>query len=213
MALPTRRRQHLVGGTVRFVRGSASPGIQKNGRFREKTLNGAEPGCIKVCGIKAMKHQLWQTGILALSVMSMAGCGKEQRTVAASTNAPTGNVDKLKEQARNAVTTTKGFVAQQKGRWQKSYSDKLSEFDKQLADLKAKSSQAGDKARSEWSKALSELEQKKESAAQKLDQFKDASADRWQELKTNAETAFADLEKSFKDTFARFTDDDKSAKQ
>ena len=146
-------------------------------------------------------------------MLSLAGCGKEPKTVAASTNAPTGNVDKLKEQARNAVTATKDYVAQQKERWQKSYSDKLSEFDKQLADLKAKSSQAGDKARSEWSKALSQLEQKKESAAQKLEQFKNASADRWQELKTNAETAFADLEKSFTDTFSRFTNNDKSAKK
>ena len=98
-----------------------------------------------------MKHQPWQTAILALSlILSMAGCGKEQKSVAASTNAPTGNVDKLKEQARNAVTTTRDYLAQQKGRWQ--------------------------------------------------------------ELKTNAETAFADLEKSFKDTLSRFTNDDKSAK-
>ena len=159
-----------------------------------------------------MKHQPWQTGILALSVLlSLAGCGKEQKPVAASTNAPMGSVDKFKEQARNAVTTTKDYLAQQRDWWQKSYSDKLYEFDKQLADLKARSSQAGDKARSEWNKALSQLEQKKESAAQKLEQFKNASADRWQEL--NAETAFADLEKSFKDTFSRFTNDDKSAKQ
>ena len=145
-------------------------------------------------------------------MLSMAGCGKEPKAVAASTNAPTGNVDKLKEQARNAVITTKDYLAQQKGRWQKSYSDKLSEFDKQLADLKAKSAQAGDRARSEWSRALSQLEQKKESAARTLEQFKNAGADRWQELKTNAETAFADLEKSFKDTLSRFTNDDKSAK-
>jgi len=161
-----------------------------------------------------MKHQPWQPGILALSVMvSMTGCGKEQRTVAASTNAPAGKVDKLKEQARNVITTTRDYLALQKGRWQKSYSDKLSEFDKQLADLKAKSSQAGDKARSEWSKALSQLEQKRGLAAQKLEQFKNASADRWQELRKNTETAFADLEKSFKDTFSRFTNVDEPAKE
>ena len=146
-------------------------------------------------------------------MLSMAGCGKEPKAVAASTNAPTGNVDKLKEQARNAVITTKDYLAQQKSRWQKSYADKLSEFDKKLADVKAKSSQPGDKARSEWSKALSQLEQKKESAARTLEQFKAASADRWQELKTKAETAFADLEQSFKETLSRFTNDNQSAKQ
>jgi len=161
-----------------------------------------------------MNHQPWQTGILALSlILSLASCGKEQKTVAASTNAPAGTVDKLREQARNAVTTTRDYLEQQKGRWQKRYADELSEADKQLADLKAKTAQAGQKARSELDKVLSQLEQKKESAAQKLEQLKNAGADKWQELRTNAEAAFADLEKSFKDTFTRFTNDDKPAKQ
>ena len=160
-----------------------------------------------------MRRQPWQSCILALSVtLSVAGCGKEQKPVAALTNVTAGSVDKLKEQARNAVTTTKDYLAQQKDRWQKRYSDKLSEFDHKLADLKAKSSQASDKARSEWNKALSQLEQKKESAAQKLEQLKNAGTNRWQELRTNAETAFADLEKSFNDTFSRLRNDDKSAK-
>jgi len=182
----------------------------KKSEHSGKTLNGAEPDCIKIRGTKAMKHQPWQTGVLALSVMlSLAGCENERRPVAAATNAPSGSVDKLKEQARNAVTTSKDYLAQQHDRWQKSYSDKLSEFDKRLADLKAKSS---DKARAEWNKALSQLEQKKESAAQKLEQLKNAGTDRWQEFRTNAETAFADLEKSFNDTFSRFRNDDKSAK-
>jgi hypothetical protein len=173
-------------------------------------LNDTHPGSINNRGTTAMKNRPWQTGILALSVMlSLAGCGKAQKSVATSTNAPSGNVDRLKVQTRNVVTTTKDYLAQQKDWWQKHYSDKLSEFDKQLADLKAKSS---DKARSEWNKALSQLEQKKATAAQKLEQFKNAGADRWQELKTNAETGFADLEKSFKDTYSRFTNDDKPAK-
>jgi len=161
-----------------------------------------------------MNLQLCQTGVLTLSViiLSLVGCGKEQGAIAAATNVPADNLDKLKEQTRNAVSTTKDYLAQQKDRWQKRYSDQLSEFDKRLADLKAKSTQAGGKAKAEWSKALSQLEQKKESAAQKLEQFKNAGADRWQALKTNAETAFADLEKSFKDSVSRFTNDDKSAK-
>jgi hypothetical protein len=179
----------------------------------ENNLNGAQTGRIKASGTTMMNHQPWRIGILALAViLSLAGCGKERRAVVASTNAPTGNVDKLKEQARNTVTTTKDYLAQQKERWQKTYSDKLSEFEKQLADLKTKSSVAGDKARSDWNKALTQLEQKKTSVARKFEQLKNTSADRWHEVKTNAETAFADLEKSFKDAFSRFTNDDKPAK-
>jgi len=175
-------------------------------------LNGAQSIWINICGITAMKQQPWQTGILALGVLlCLAGCGNQQKAAVASTNSLSGNVDKVKEQARNAVTATKDFLAQQKGHWQKSYSDKLSEFDKQLAELKSKSVQAGDKARSEWSHVLFQLEQKQASAAQKLEQIKNAGTDRWQQLRTNAETSFADLEKSFKDSFSRFTNADKPA--
>ena len=186
--------------------------IQKTQSFPGKLLNDAHPIWINICGITVMKQQSWQTSILVLgALLCSAGCGNQQKAAVASTNSPSGSVDKVKEQARNVVTATKDFLAQQKGHWQKSYSDKLSEFDKQLTDLKSKSVQAGDKARSEWSHALFQLEQKKQSAAQKLEQIKNTGTDKWQQLKTDAETSFADWEKAFNNTFSRLTNDDKSA--
>ncbi len=193
------------------------PTVEESGGFNarsvglEKRLNAVQANRIK--SLFLMKLRLWPTGIVTLIVaLSLAGCGREQQAVAASTNAPTGDVDRLKEQSKNAITTTKDYLGQQKDRWQKRYEDKLSQFDKQLADLKAKSYATGDKAKSEWGRALAQLEQKKKSAAQKFEQFKNASADKWQKLKTKTETAFADFEKSFKDAVSRFTNDDKSAK-
>jgi hypothetical protein len=179
----------------------------------KKGLNEPQPGSIKLCGSTTMNHRPSQTGILALSILlSLAGCGNERKTVATSTNAPAGTVDRLEKHARNVVTTTRDYFAQKRDRWEKSYSDRLSEFDKQLADMKRKTSQAGDRASSEWSKVLSQLELKKESAAHKLEQLKNAGAERWQEFKTNADTAFADLEKSARDTFSRFTDHERPAR-
>src|SRR6185503_4652751 len=97
----TKRRQHLVGGDVRLVRGPKRSWIQKR-TFPGKTLNDSQLGRINNCGTTTMKHHAWQTGILALSVLlSLAACGKQQKTAAAATNAPTGNLDKLNEQARN----------------------------------------------------------------------------------------------------------------
>jgi len=92
------------GGTARLVRGSWSPCIQIEPNLPGKTLNGAQPGRIKNLRKHIYVRQTLANWILAASVMlSLAGCEKEQKTVVASTNAPTGNVDKLKEQARNAV--------------------------------------------------------------------------------------------------------------
>src|SRR5437870_153420 len=88
---PAEPRRHVFF----LVQGSAFPAFKYEGQFLEKLLNGTDASSIEICGTTAMNHQPWQTGILALSlILSLAGCGKEQKTVAASTNAPAGTVDK-----------------------------------------------------------------------------------------------------------------------
>ncbi|PYM10408.1 MAG: hypothetical protein DME18_16360, partial [Verrucomicrobia bacterium] len=60
-----------------------------------------------------------------------------------------------------------------------------------------------------------QLERHKQAAAEKLEQLKqmkNSSAEKWHELKAGAEAAVADLEKAFKDAFARARAEDKSDK-
>ncbi|PYJ59973.1 MAG: hypothetical protein DME24_11205 [Verrucomicrobia bacterium] len=152
--------------------------------------------------------------LLSALMLAAAGCGKKPQTSPpAPTNASAGGVEKIKQEAKDAVTATTGYLTQQKERLQKSLSDKMTDLTKQLSDLKAKSERTGDKARSEWTNALAALQQKKQLAADKLEQLKNSSSDKWQEFKAEVEAAVADLEKALKDPLARSKNDDKSGRQ
>jgi len=145
---------------------------------------------------------------LALS----AGCGKEGKSSPpAATNASAAGVEKLEKGAQNAVATTTTYLTREKEQLQKSLADKLAELDEHLSRLKAKSGPVGYRARFEWTNALTQIQQRKEVAANKLEQLKNSSADKWQDFKAATESAFANLEKAMKDAFARFTDDHKVA--
>jgi len=148
--------------------------------------------------------------------MLMAGvaCDKKQETSSPGSPAarPSG-VRKLKQDAKDALTTTTAYLMQQKEQVQKSLGQRMSDFDKRLSDLKAKSGKAGDLAKSEWTNTLSQIQRKKEAAAEKLEQLKNSSTDKWREIKAGAEAAFADLEKGLKDAWTRSRDDDKPGKK
>ena len=163
-----------------------------------------------------MKLEKLRALVMLLSALTLAaaGCGKKSQTSPpAPTNASAGGVEKIKQEAKDAVTATTGYLTQQKERLQKSLSDKMTDLTKQLSDLKAKSERTGDKARSEWTNALAALQQKKQLAADKLEQLKNSSSDKWQEFKAEVEAAFADLERALKEPLARSKDDDKSSRQ
>ena len=147
--------------------------------------------------------------ILLVSGLALsAGCGKEETSSPPTpTNTSAESVEKLKKDAQYAVTTTTTYLNREKEQLQKSLSDKLADLDKQLSGLKAKSGPVSDRARSEWTNALAQIQQKKEVAAKKLEQLKNSSAGKWQDFKAAAESAFADLESAVKGVFARSTDD------
>jgi hypothetical protein len=147
---------------------------------------------------------------LALS----AGCGKEEKSSPPPpTNTSAEGVERFKKSAQDSVATTTDYLNREKEQLQKSLSDKLADLDKQLSGLKAKSGPVSDRARSEWTNALAQIQQRKEVAAKKLEQLKNSSADKWQDFKTAAESAFADLDRAVKNAFARPKDDHKSDSQ
>jgi DNA anti-recombination protein RmuC len=162
-----------------------------------------------------MKEKLRQIGVIGILILflSVAAWAKDETTAAAVTNSPGASLDKVKEHAKDTVAATKDYLAGQKERWTKTYSDKMSRLDKQMSELKAKAARASDKGRSEWTNTVARLQQKKETAAHKLEQLKEAGADKWQEFKTGAEKAFAEADKALKEAFSRFKHEEKPAKR
>jgi len=161
-----------------------------------------------------MNRRKIQTTLLLWILTLGVACEKKQETSSrGSPAASTTGVRKLKQDAKDALTTTTAYLMLQKEQLQKSLGDRLSGLDKQLSDLKAKSGKARDQAKSEWNNTLGQLQEKKQAAAEKLEQLKNGSAEKWQELKAGAEAAFADLEKGLKDAWTRSRNDDKSGKK
>ena len=152
--------------------------------------------------------------LLSAWMLAAAECGQAQEVSRPTpTNASVSEVEKWTHQAKDAVTTTTAYLIRQKEQLQKSLAHKMTQFDKQLSDLKTKSERAGDQAKSEWTNMLANLRRKKQVAAESLKQLKRSSADKWQEVKAGAEVAFADLEKALKDAFAGPKSEAKSAQK
>ena len=151
---------------------------------------------------------------LVLSALTLtAGCEKgREPSPRDSAAASTDRVDKSKVDARDTATTTSAYLVQQKENLQKVLGDRMADVEKQISNLKGKTGQASEAARSEWTRTLAELQQKKRVAAEKLDQLKESGMDKWQGLKVAAEAAFADLEKGLKDAFGRSKQDEPPAK-
>jgi len=121
-------------------------------------------------------------------------------------------VRKLKQDAKDAVTATRAYLIQQKEQLEKTLGNKMTDFEKQLSDLKSKPARLGDQAKAEWSNTLAQLQQKKQVAAKKLEQLKNSTTDKWQDFKSGAEAAVADLEKGLKEAFARSKEEDKTGR-
>src|SRR5947207_11269322 len=137
--------------------------------------------------------------LLALTLAVVSGQAQET-SQPGSPRAP-GRLEKLRQDAQDAVTTTTAYLIQRKEQLQTNLADKLTGFDKQLTDLKTKTGLAGDRAKAEWTRTLASLRQKKRVAAKKLEQLKNGSAEKWEEIKAGAEAAVADLDKALKDAF------------
>ena len=163
-------------------------------------LNGSGPDAIQLTESNQMKP-IPLIPILLLAA-ALAACDKNKDDSPAQ--AEPSAVDQVKQQAKEAVNSTKEFVVQQKEQLQKSLSSKLDEFDRKLDELKGKSSQVSEKTKNELRDTLSQLQQKKEIAAKKLEQLKSSGAGAWQEIKAGAEKAFAELDQAFKDASAHF---------
>ena len=107
------------------------------------------------------------------------------------------NVPRVQSSASSNADTSDRVAAQEK------LSSSLKDMDAKLADLKAKAITAGDQAKAEWEARRPQLEAQRDAAAKKLDELKASSKETWDETRTKTEAAFAEIEKGFKEAWAK----------
>lgn len=134
------------------------------------------------------------TLLLAMAIAFAIGCRPTSDKVP---KAQESARPRLEANARSDAGTNDRATAQQK------LSAKLDELDAKMADLKTRAQRAGDQAKAEWEKRRPELEAQRDTAAKKLDELKQSSKDAWDETRTKTEAAFSELEKGFKEAWAR----------
>lgn len=131
------------------------------------------------------------TLVLVVGVIWATGCQPTSDKVPKAQDASAPRVE------APAVATNDRTTAQEK------LSAQLKILDAKMADLKAQAQSAGEKAKTEWEQRQPQLEAQRETAAKKLDELKQTSKETWDETRTKTEAAFSELEKGFKEAWAK----------
>lgn len=131
------------------------------------------------------------TLVLALGLATAIGCRPTSDKVPQAQETPTPRVE------GSAAATNDRATAQEK------LSAQLKTLDEKMAGLKARAQSAGQQAKTEWEQRRPQLEAQRDSAAKKLDELKQASKETWDETRTKTEAAFSELEKGFKEAWAK----------
>lgn len=82
-------------------------------------------------------------------------------------------------------------------------SAQMVEWDAQIDQLKYKADNATSEAKSEYSRAIAALQQKRDEAAVKLQGISSASDDEWEELKTGTENVWGEVRTMLHDTITK----------
>lgn len=129
--------------------------------------------------------------VLVLGFIAATGCQPTSDKVPKAQDSPPPRVE------APAVATNDRATAQEK------LSAQLKILDAKMADLKAQAQNAGEKAKAEWEQRRPQLETQRETAVKKLDELRQASKETWDETRTKTEAAFSELEKGFKEAWAK----------
>lgn len=138
-----------------------------------------------------MSRVLW---IVMLSVLLMnTGC--EQQPAAPTAGKVTS--DDVRRDAGKTIDSAVKLSQQTKEEFQKSLEARLKDVDTEIDALRAKGRDLVGEAKVTWEQKMAELEPKREAARAKLAELGDVSADAWESFRQGAQSAWADLDKSF----------------
>jgi len=145
-----------------------------------------------------MARCIW---MLMLAVLFAAqGC---ERKPADRTHGKVTSED-VRRDAGQAVETAAEYSRQTKEEFQKKLEAQLNELDAKIARLREKGRDLKDEAKANWDRKMADLEKKREAARAKLAEVGHSSAEAWKDVRKGAQSAWDELDKSFRDASREF---------
>lgn len=137
---------------------------------------------------------------ILLGLSMFIGC--EQKPADRTTGQVTS--EDVQRDVGQAINTTVEFSEQVRDDYQKKLSAKLEEADGEIKKLRERGSDLKDQARENWEKTMADLEKKRDAARTRLEEVGHSSAEAWKEVQKGAESAWAELDKSFREAASKF---------
>jgi hypothetical protein len=137
--------------------------------------------------------------MLLLGLLAI-GCEKSQPALAP------GKVtsEDVRRDAAQADKTAAAYADQTKEEYQQQLDARLKDLDAQIVTLREKGRDLKGQAKSDWERALPELQAKRDSAHAKLAEVRASSAEAWKDVKKGAQSAWNDLDGAFRDASRHF---------
>lgn len=144
--------------------------------------------------------------VLALLI---AGCDRGDQS--GSQTLPTPQSERqatgqeVKREMKEAVDTTKQYLAGNKDEFVAKTEKKLRELDARIVELTAKTATLKEDAKAEADQLMTTLGKQRSEVDKQLKALKESSKEMWTDTKAAFETAFEELEKAYEKTKAKFS--------
>lgn len=140
------------------------------------------------------------TILVLAGLLTASGCEKKP-----ADSAP-GKItsDQVGRDIDQAVKTAVEFSQQAKEEFQMNLERQLQDLDTEIGTLREKGSNLRDDAKAQWDRTMAELDTKREAVRTRLAQAGQSTADAWKETQQEAQSAWEDLSRAFRDAKREF---------
>lgn len=140
---------------------------------------------------------------LSLALL-LVGCSRSEKADNEKAPAAPVSAQNVQDQFKNAATTAKTYVVENKDEFIAAMNKKLQELDGKIEELAKKSEPYKDDAKVQADKALAALREQRQAVNAQFEKAKQAGGDAWEDIKSNCALAMAELEKAYENVKAKF---------
>lgn len=151
-----------------------------------------------------------QYSFVALALaMLVVGCDRSDQSGSQTSPPPqserqaTGQ--EVKREMKEAVNTTRQYLAENKDEFVAKTEKKLRELDARIVELTARTGTLKEDAKAEADQLMTALRQQRSEVDKQLNALKQSSKEMWTDAKAAFETVFDELQKAYEKTKAKFS--------